>query len=203
MKPNDQENPDTLEFLEQTAEKTDALQPALSASLHAALEVTNSQLKRFFLRLFVAAYKLPFVCFLYKIFSQKADYQELSAPHRLSQSLRFYRSTHRHCRHLLKDHQSQKRQRVLLCGVSELAEIASRSARELGMEVVGVYAPGAVEKTFLGKPVWSDWSAVSGFECVMVTDLKQWAKMYDEMRERISADRLMTPNLIGLQAALQ
>ena len=202
MNANEQEHLATPEFPEEIGNSDEGSQGVLPDSFRVALKITNSKIKRRLVQgcLFLA--KVPFCgIFGYLLLNLIAGDRTLTTQF-LSDSLRFYRSTSAHCKDLLISHQNKQQKRVLLCGLSELTEIAARSAQELGMEVVGIYAPGATQTKYQGKAVWQDWNAVSGFECCMITDLTHWSRMCEEVRQRISHDRVMAPDLMGLEMGL-
>lgn len=203
MNANEQEHLATPEFPEEIGNPDEGSHGVLPDSFRVALKITNSKIKRRLVRGCLYLAKVPFCgIFGYLLLNIIAGDRKLTTQF-LSDSLRFYRMTSAHCKDLLISHQNKQQKRVLLCGLSELTGIAARSALELGMEVVGIYAPGAVQTKYQGKAVWSDWNAVSGFECCMITDLVHWSHLHKEVLRRISQDRVMAPNLMNLEMAVR
>ena len=70
----------------------------------------------------------------------------------LSHSFEFYRQAALACGEVFQTCAANGRTRVLLCGASELAEIASLRAREHGITLLGIYDPRHAQTRFLDLP---------------------------------------------------
>jgi len=72
----------------------------------------------------------------------------------LRSSLAFYREAGESCTKLFDQCERNDWQRLLLCGVSELAEIATLRAMGRKVVIVGYFDPASGLDHYLGKPVW-------------------------------------------------
>jgi hypothetical protein len=89
--------------------------------------------------------------------------------------------------------------RVVLLGVSDLAEIATICALEQGIAIVAVVDAKATTDRFVGAPVVASIDAVPGdFDALVVTDLEATRDTVRMVSERIGADRLLVPALLGI-----
>lgn len=81
---------------------------------------------------------------------------------------------------------------MLLCGVSELAEIAALRAAAGGIEVGGILASA-------GELDGTRGAALAGqAQVVIVTDLQDPAGTARELAARIGVDRIRVPGVLGL-----
>ena len=74
-----------------------------------------------------------------------------------------------------------KHHRILLCGVSELAEIASIRASEQGIDIIGTLDQITV-KGISGLPVWNSFDLLSEFDACVVTELRETSKIIEYMK---------------------
>ena len=118
----------TLEILEAIEARSDVTQRHLARSTGIALGLTNSYLKRCVRKGLVKIHQAPANRYLYyltpKGFTEKS---RLTARY-LSVSFAFYRKAGDSCRDAFQRCEKQGWNRVVLCGVSDLAEIASLRA---------------------------------------------------------------------------
>src|SRR5476649_2450965 len=150
-------NPDdsrTLEILDNVDRNKQISQRYLSRQLGVALGLANSYLKRCVRKGWVKVQQAPANRYLYYLtptgFAEKS---RLTAEY-LSTSLSFYREAGNSCSRLLDQCEHNRWHRVLLCGVSDLAEIATLRAMERNFTIVGIYDPNCEREQFLGKTVW-------------------------------------------------
>ena len=154
MNANNREDSLTLEILE-TIEKQDNLtQRHLANSLGVALGLANSYMKRCVRKGLIKVHQAPANRFLYyltpKGFVEKS---RLTAKY-LSSSFDFYRRASDSLAEAFNLCEVQNKTSVLLCGVSELAEIASLRAYEHKINIVGVFDPYSKKEKFLHLHVW-------------------------------------------------
>ena len=114
----------TLELLDAIAERSDVSQRHFAAKLGIALGLTNSYLKRCAKKGLVKIKEVPANRYLYYLTPKGfAEKSRLTARF-LSTSLRFYHQSAESCSELFGVCESNDWRRVILCGASDLAEIA-------------------------------------------------------------------------------
>ena len=89
---------------------------------------------------------------------------------------------------------------MLLCGVSELAEIATLRAGDHGIELVGNYDPDCRDERFLQMPVFHKLGTAPEYDACLLTALEETTVRYEELAGAMGEERLMVPML--LRAAL-
>lgn len=197
MNTQDREDAVTLEILETIDSRSDVSQRHLAERLDVALGLTNLYLKRCIRKGLVKIKQAPANRYLYyltpKGFSEKS---RLTAKY-LSISFDFYRRASESCAAALRACRADGHGRILLCGVSELAEIASLRAEEEGLEVVGTYDPSSARARFVGRPVWRKFSDVSEFDSCILTALDESGELYRDITARLGPGRIRVPNVLG------
>ncbi|MDZ7841062.1 MAG: winged helix-turn-helix transcriptional regulator [Gammaproteobacteria bacterium] len=192
----------TLELLGAIEERSDVSQRHLSAKLGIALGLTNSYLKRCARKGYVKIQEVPANRYLYYLTPKGlAEKSRLTAQF-LSTSLTFYRQAAEACNDVFWVCQSRGWRRIVLCGVSDLAEIASTRTVGHPITVVGLYDPGYHRGELLSLPVWRDWRQVPEVDGFVVTDLADPLTMYRRVNEN-APERVLAPAVLGLDGAIK
>src|SRR5690606_4741117 len=116
----------------------------------------------------------------------------------LSTSFDFYRQAAQSCAAVYSDCELRGWNRVALCGVSDLAEIALLRALQSNVNVVGVVDGSASGESFFGRPLWPAISDAAAFDCCMVTDLRTPRETYDRLTEEVGRDRIFVPDILRI-----
>lgn len=198
---SDRDEVTTLGLLETIEQEDDLSQRRLASKLGVALGLANSYLKRCTRKGWVKMREAPANRYLYyltpKGFSEKS---RLTAKY-LSNSLAFYRKAGDSCLAQFDYCQEQGWQRVLLCGLSDLSEIAALRALEIGIEVIGVYDFSTSNNTSLGKPVWHQYADSAAHDACLLTTLESPIQVYDELIKHCSSEIVLVPDILGLDYA--
>ncbi len=192
MNTRDREDTLTLELLEEIGRRSDVSQRHLARRLGVALGLANSYLRRCVRKGYVKIQQAPANRYLYYLtpigFAEKA---RLTGRY-LQVSFDFYRRAAASCDAAFDACAAPGEGRVLLGGVSELAEIASLRAAERGWMIVGTYDSRAERERFLGRPVWREPAGIGTHDVRLLTNLADPAGC----RERLGALRPAAPLLI-------
>jgi DNA-binding MarR family transcriptional regulator len=174
-------------------------QRRLASELGIAVGLVNAYVKRCVKKGLVKVRAAPTRRYAYYLTPQGfAEKSRLTVEY-LSHSFSFFRQARLECVKVLAEARRQGWSRIVLAGVSDLAEIARICALEQGIEIISVVDPNASVTTFVGLPVVASFDAVQGsFDAVVVTDLRAARQMYDYAATRIAADRILAPSLLGL-----
>jgi DNA-binding MarR family transcriptional regulator len=195
---NEKEEKLTLELLNAIDQRSDLSQRHLAQQMGIALGLTNSYLKRCARKGLVKVSEAPANRFLYyltpKGFAEKARL----TGHYLADSLTFYRRAGESCSAIFELCKKDKVERILLCGVSELAEIALIRAMETEMEISGIYDPKSSLEQLFSKPVWADLAAADAFDICVLTDLDSPYEFYKSLVSEIGKGRVLIPDVLGI-----
>ena len=190
----------TLEILDTVQRNEQLSQRQLSRQMGVALGLANSYLKRCVHKGWVKVQQAPANRYLYYLtptgFTEKS---RLTAEY-LSTSLGFYREAGNSCAQLLDQCIANNWQRLLLCGVSDLAEIATLRAMERNIVIVGLYDPNSARQQFLGKPVWQNLADTAAHDARILTEIATPQLRVAEIVADTSSVPLLVPNVLRLDA---
>jgi len=188
----------TLEILETIEARSDVTQRHLARSTGIALGLTNSYLKRCVRKGLIKIHQAPANRYLYYLTPKGlAEKSRLTARY-LSVSFAFYRKAGDSCRDAYQRCEKHGWNRVALCGVSDLAEIASLRAHEHDIEIAGIYDPKHAQERFLDRDVAAAMEACEPFDVCLLTDLSDPQATYDDLVDQMSMERVVVPEILGL-----
>ncbi len=195
---NEKEEKLTLELLNAIDQRSDLSQRSLAQQMGIALGLTNSYLKRCARKGLVKMSEAPANRFLYyltpKGFAEKA---RLTGQY-LADSLSFYRQAGESCSVIFNYCKKLKKERVLLCGASELAEIALIRAMDAEIKIVGVFDPKSSSSHLFSKQIWTDIEKVGAFDVCILTDLNSPYESYKVLVRELGKDRVLVPDVLGI-----
>jgi DNA-binding MarR family transcriptional regulator len=199
----DQENErivlDLLTSVEHDGERS---QRSIAAELGIALGLVNAYLKRCVKKGLVKVHDAPARRYAYYLTPRGfAEKSRLTVQY-LSDSFSFFRQAKADCARVFQSAREQNFQNLVLCGKSDLAEIAILSAVDLGVSIVAIVDQNANEMTFVGKQVVSGYDRLTvPFDAVIVTDVVNARRAFDEALRLYGPDRVLAPSLLGLNVS--
>ena len=186
----------TLELLDAIGKNSDVSQRHLARQMGIALGLANSYLKRCIRKGYVKISEAPANRYLYyltpKGFAEKG---RLTANY-LANSFSFYREASESCRQVLAKCQTEGWRRVLLCGQSDLAEIASLRASEVNIDIIGVFDPDSSERYFVNKPVFRSLGQAPAVDVYFLTDVSAPQASYDYLRAAADGTPVVVPDVL-------
>jgi DNA-binding MarR family transcriptional regulator len=196
---DDKENRLTLDLLNAIDRQSNLSQRSLSQQMGIALGLTNSYLKRCARKGLVKINEAPANRYLYyltpKGFAEKARLTGLY----LANSLTFYRQASESCSAIFDYCRKNKIENVLLCGMSDLAEIALIRAMEANISIDAIYDPSVPEKEFFTRPVVSDLNSDLSNHVFLLTDLNSPYETYKTLLEKVDKSRILVPDILGIK----
>ncbi len=198
MNAKQKEDTATLELLQVIEKNSDVTQRHLAGRLDVALGLANSYLKRCVRKGLIKVQQAPANRYLYyltpKGFSEKS---RLTAEY-LSASFNFYRQAGDSLTLLFNFCEEKTYQRILFCGVSELAEIASVRALEHALTVIGTWDPENNQSKYLHHPVWKNFGDIPGFDACILTSLDKASVYYDLLVKNTQKENVLVPSILGI-----
>ena len=116
----------------------------------------------------------------------------------LSISLSFYRKASESCLRVFDECARKGWNRLLLCGVSDLAEIATLRAMERDIDVIGYLDSTSEQKIFLNRPVWQTHEAAAPHDACLLTELQSPQARYQQLRELMAEDLILIPDVLAV-----
>lgn len=191
----------TLEILEAIGSETRVTQRDLARRLGIALGLANLYLKRCVRKGFVKMQQAPANRYLYSLTPQGlAEKSRLTARY-LRHSLDLYRRTRSAYGEVFCACEVNGWRQIVFCGVSELAEIASLSAADYAVDVLGIWDPAAECIRFLNRPVWHDWPEPLAVDAAVLTRLDDAQGVFEQLSGTLGRERILMPALFGVGSA--
>ncbi len=199
MNAQDKEEALTLEILQAIDQEEGVTQRHLAQRLGVALGLANSYLKRCVRKGLIKIQQAPANRYLYYLTPMGfAEKSRLTAQY-LSFSLTFYRKAAESCARAFRYCEGQGWRRLVLCGVSDLAEIAALRAQEHRVEVVAVYDPESARAELMQYRTCRNLPDVALFDACVITDLDDPCGRYEQLLAQIPRERLVVPDILGLK----
>ena len=175
-------------------------QRMLASDLGIALGLVNAYLKRCVKKGLVKIGQAPARRYAYYLTPHGfAEKSRLTVEY-LSSSFSFFRRAREDCSSVLAAARAQNWNRVVLIGVSDLAEIAIICALEQGMTIVAAVDPISPRTRFVGAPVVTALDAVKGeFDAVLVTDLQPTRELLATAAAQVGTARVLLPAMLGIR----
>ena len=188
----------TLEMLEAIDASSDVTQRNLAQRMNVALGLANSYLKRCVGKGWVKIHQAPANRYLYYLTPTGFTEKGRLTGRYLTNSLDFYRKAGESCRESIRFCRRRRWNRIVLCGVSELAEIASLRAIEHDVRIAAVLDPAVESTRFLNRVVMRSLTACEPFDVCLVTDMKNPVVTRDRLLAETDASRIVVPSILGL-----
>jgi len=188
----------TLELLEAVGKNSDVSQRHLARELGVALGLANSYLKRCIRKGLIKISSAPANRYFYYLTPQGFSEKSRLTAKYLSYSFSFYREAADSCRRVFQQCREQGWNEVALCGVSDLAEIASLRAAEAEVSIVAIYEPEYQGEKFLSIPVFKNLAEISA-DALILTDYQNPVARYKQIREQMDPDRILVPDILRLE----
>lgn len=177
-------------------------QRRIAEELGIALGLVNAYLKRCVKKGLVKVSHAPARRYAYYLTPQGfAEKSRLTVEY-LSSSFSFFRQAKADCAGVFQVARERNFQNLVLCGKSDLAEIAILSGVDCGISIVAIVDQSADETPFVGKQVFSGFDRLTvPFDAVIVTDVVNPRRAFDEAVLLHGPGRVLAPSLLGLSVS--
>ncbi|NOG59055.1 MAG: winged helix-turn-helix transcriptional regulator [Proteobacteria bacterium] len=197
---NNQQKEDTatLEILQAIDSKSDVTQRHLASKLDVALGLANSYLKRCVSKGLVKIQQAPANRYFYYLTPKGFAEKSRLTTEYLSTSFDFYRKAGDSLTEVFSACEKNGKSKIVFCGISELAEIASLRAYEFEISILGTLDTDSKKETFLSLPVWGKIIDIPEFDVCLITSLEKPRQDYDLLINSIDKDKIMVPSILGI-----
>lgn len=164
-----------------------------------ALGLVNAYLNYCIKKGFVKVKKVPAKRYFYYLTPKGFAEKSRLTLTLISNSLTFFRAARADYASVFQNFAARGMTRIVLAGMSDLAEIAMVCAAESGVVLVAIVDQAPSRPQFAGLPVITDFANVpNGFNGAVVTDLKNPQATYDAAVTRLGADCVLSPGILGI-----
>ncbi|MBF0470720.1 MAG: winged helix-turn-helix transcriptional regulator [Gammaproteobacteria bacterium] len=193
----------TLALLETVETDSAISQRRLAQQLGVALGLANSYLKRCVRKGWVKAHQIPGNRYLYYLTPQGFIEKSRLTGSYLSHSLSFYRKAGESCQRTFQFAEQRGWQRIVLCGLSDLTEIAIIRAQAYGIDIVAVYDSETAVDLVLGVRVLSELDGGFDFDALLITTLDNPSGLYAQLTVRFDLGILLVPDILDWRQQLK
>jgi len=195
----DREEALVLELLDAVGKQSNVSQRHLASDMGIALGLANSYLKRCIRKGFIKISEAPANRYLYYVTPKGfAEKSRLTAKY-LSSSFAFYRKAGDSCMDVFQKCEALGWRRILLYGMSDLAEIATLRAQERDVQIVGILDPHTEQRRFAGLPVWRNLDQAGPFDVCVLTELNSPLVSHAQITKEIDKERVLVPDILRLE----
>ncbi len=188
-----------LELLDAVGKQSNVSQRHLASNMGIALGLANSYLKRCIRKGFIKISEAPANRYLYYLTPKGfAEKSRLTAKY-LAYSFAFYRKAGDSCIDVFNKCEVNGWHRILLYGMSDLAEIATLRAQERDLQIIGIFDPHTERRRFTGVPVWHVLDEVDPFDGCILTDLNSPLLSYAQLLKEVDKARVLVPDILRLE----
>lgn len=189
----DQQALRTLRILEEIEKDEPPSQRDLSRKLNISLGLVNSFFKRLAQKGYFKVTTIPKNRVRYLLTPKGAAEKTRLTYEYIQSSIHFYHSALRKVEQLFKELSHNGVRRIAFYGVSDLAEISYLLMQEASIQLAAIVDNNHCGRSFLKKKVvGSDQLADTSFDRILITDIIEPLKSYDEIRAcGIPADKIV------------
>lgn len=174
-------------------------QRRIASDLGIALGLVNAYLKRCIKKGLVKIKKVPAQRYAYYLTKHGFSEKSRLTVEYLSASFSFFRHAKSDCGAVFETAKARGYSRLVLAGVSDLAEIAAICAIERKIQIVAVVDPSSDLTRFVGSQVVPSYNSIKeSFDAVVVTDLDQPQETAENVIENLGAERVIIPKLLSV-----
>lgn len=193
----------TLQLLDAIERQGEISQRRLAKQMGVALGLANSYLKRCIHKGYVKISQVPANRYLYYLTPTGFAEKSRLTSRYLSRSFSFYREASDSCASVFEQCRVKGWSQVVLCGASDLAEIASLRAIEMEIDVIGVYDARAICERVVKKPVYAALDQIPACHAFVITDLAHPVDTRGKFVAHYGADRVLVPGILRMNRASQ
>ncbi len=196
---SDREEERVLELLDAVGKQSNVSQRRLANNMGIALGLANSYLKRCIRKGYIKISEAPANRYLYYLTPKGfAEKSRLTAKY-LSSSFAFYRRAGDSCVDVFSKCETRDWRKIMLYGMSDLAEIATLRAHERDIKIVGILDPHTERRRFAGVTVWHSFQQVEPFDVCMLTELNSPLLSYEQLLKKVDKEHILIPDILRLE----
>ena len=188
----------TLGVLNAVHDNSKVTQRSLAGELGIALGLTNSYLKRCIKTGLIKVQQIPANRYAYYLTPQGFSEKSRLTREYLTQGFQFFRIAREQCSEIFKKCADQGLRRIVLHGLTDLAEIAVLCAKDSDIELVAVVDPSSKLEQYSEIPILKETPSLDQFDAFVITDLGNPQGEYNALVELLSPDRVFAPDILNI-----
>ena len=186
----------TLQVLNAFDTESSATQRSIAADLGIAVGLVNAYIRRCIRKGYVKTSKAPARRYAYYLTPKGfAEKSRLTAQY-LSSSFNFFRTARSQCGEVFEACVERGYQRVVLCGVGDLCEVAFIAATEFNVNLAGVYDPKFELASFRGLKVFHSFDELGSVDAAIVTETNNAQATAEGLLAYLPIERILAPRML-------
>jgi len=173
-------------------------QRSIAGELGIALGLTNSYLKRCVKKGLIKIKQAPANRYAYYLTPRGFSEKSRLAREYLTQGFQFFRIAREQCSEIFRICCNQDKKKIVLHGLTDLAEIAVLCASDHDVELIGIIDPNSKLCKYTNIRIHSDFSSIDDFDALIITDLGSPQKEFDRLVKRFGPDCVFAPAILKL-----
>lgn len=173
-------------------------QRSMASELGIALGLTNSYLKRCIKKGLIKVQQAPANRYAYYLTPQGFSEKSRLTRRYLSQGFQFFRVAREQCSEIFSACASNGLHRIVLHGLTDLAEIAVLCAKDHEVKLVSIIDPNSEIEAYSNIPIIKDLPDDSTFDAFLVTDLGNPQQQFDSLVDIYGANRVFAPGILQI-----
>jgi len=169
-------------------------QRSLSEKLGIALGLTNTYLKRCVDKGLVKIKQVPARRYKYYLTSTGFSEKAKITREYLKSSLKFFRKARLNFEKIYSNCVLKKSYKVVLYGISDLAEVAILSSLGMNIKIIGVI--GKNKEFLAGIPVYPSLDKINNFDVIIITKDKEALSSYSDLINIYGKNKVILPSLL-------
>ena len=171
-------------------------QRSMSRELGVALGLANAYLKRSVRKGLIKIKQVPRRRYAYYLTPQGFAEKSRLAGQYFAASFNFFRRAREQMSELMAESAGRGHTRIVLVGVSELAEVGTLCAHDHPVELLAIVDAKHAGSKFCGLPVKASLADCGSFDVAIITDLTAPEIAYEQVSSELSPDRILAPRLL-------
>ncbi len=171
-------------------------QRTLASELGIALGLANSYLKRCIRKGLIKIASVPPRRYAYYLTPDGFIEKSRLTSQYLQASFGFFRAARQQCEAVLEDCERRGWKRIVLYGVSELAEVALLCARERAITIAGLVDPDG--RSLAGVISVKTLDEIDGWDAILLTTLEGSQSTFDALTTRIPSELIAAPRMLNV-----
>ena len=190
----------TLSLLKALGDDQTLSQRGLASRIGVALGLTNSLLKRAIKKGLVKVQSAPAKRYVYYITPKGFQEKSRLVAEYLETSLSFFRHAKSEFEQIFQQLKTQRRNRVVLVGEGELADIALLAARDQEIAVTSIFISGSNQSTSHGLSVVSNYLDLvdQDYDAFILTSMDGSQEVYDQLAKHVDPSKIHVAPLFNI-----
>ena len=186
----------TRELLQVIDQNSDLTQRGLAHRMGVALGLANSYLNRCVRKGLIKIQQVPPNRYLYYLTPQGFAEKSRLTGRYLADSFHIYRRASEGYARMFAECAEKGLRRLVLCGASELAEIACIRAGEQPLKIMGIFDPDSERMEFLQLPVFRDIGSLPACDALVLTTLRQPETAFRRAQQGAGGTPVLVPDFL-------